>query len=449
MNLPNGWASIRLGDIGYLYCGQSVSATEVNAEGKGISYITGPEQWDGTRLHLNKWTESPKRIVPTGCIFITVKGAGVGKTFPGIHCAIGRDVYAFKPEIELNSDFVHNAIKHQISTIIREARGDIPGLSTEHITENVQVLPPLAEQRRIVAKLDVLAARVARARAELDRMAKLASRLRATTLSNAFHTSSVEGKIQHPLIDERVRSLHQLPSGWEWKAVAELGDVSGGLTKNPKRTAIERKIKYLRVANVYSNELRLVDVAEIGCNVAELEKTRLQVGDILIVEGNGSLKEVGRAAIWNAELPDCSHQNHLIRVRLGAQVHPKFMLFWLMSPAGRQKIERLAASTSGLQTLSISKISGLPVPFVPIHEQMRTVRKIEATFTRADRLEAEAARARKLLDRLESAILAKAFRGELVPQDPNDEPASVLLKRIRAERAAAPKQKRGGKAASA
>lgn len=72
--------------------------------------------------------------------------------------------------------------------------------------------------------------------------------------------------------------------------------------------------------------------------------------------------------------------------------------------------------------------------------------RIETAFARADRLEAEAARAKALLDRLEAAILAKAFRGELVPQDPADEPASVLLDRIRAERAAAPKPKRGRRA---
>jgi type I restriction enzyme S subunit len=76
-------------------------------------------------------------------------------------------------------------------------------------------------------------------------------------------------------------------------------------------------------------------------------------------------------------------------------------------------------------------------------EQIEMNRLLDAAFARADRLEAEATRARALLDRLEAAILAKAFRGELVPQDPNDEPASVLLDRIRAERAAAPKPKRG------
>ncbi|MCC6926514.1 hypothetical protein [Novosphingobium sp.] len=83
----------------------------------------------------------------------------------------------------------------------------------------------------------------------------------------------------------------------------------------------------------------------------------------------------------------------------------------------------------------------IPVP--PQDQQAKLLELLNAAFTRADRLEAEAARARALFDRLEAALLAKAFRGELVPQDPNDEPAQVLLDRIRADRAAAPKTKRG------
>ena len=84
-------------------------------------------------------------------------------------------------------------------------------------------------------------------------------------------------------------------------------------------------------------------------------------------------------------------------------------------------------------------------PLPPIGEQLTIVALLDAAFVRVDRLEAEAGRARALLDRLESALLAKAFRGELVPQNPNDEPAQTLLDRIHAQRAAAPQIKRGRK----
>lgn len=91
-------------------------------------------------------------------------------------------------------------------------------------------------------------------------------------------------------------------------------------------------------------------------------------------------------------------------------------------------------------------LNGIFTPLAPSTTQAKIAGALDQIFARADRLEAEAARARALLKRLEAAILARAFRGELVPQDPKDEPASVLLDRIRAERAAAPKPKRGRRA---
>ncbi|REN16579.1 restriction endonuclease subunit S [Mycobacterium tuberculosis] len=83
-----------------------------------------------------------------------------------------------------------------------------------------------------------------------------------------------------------------------------------------------------------------------------------------------------------------------------------------------------------------------------INEQREIVRRVEQLFEVVDQLEAKVAAAKKRIDTLTQSILSKAFRGELVPQDPNDEPASVLLERIRAQRVAIPKPKRGRKAAS-
>jgi type I restriction enzyme, S subunit len=191
---------------------------------------------------------------------------------------------------------------------------------------------------------------------------------------------------------------------------------------------------YLRVANVYANELRVAEISETGCTEQEFEKTKLVPGDLLIVEGNGSLEQIGRVAIWNDEVRDCSHQNHIIRARPSEMVEPRYALFWLLSPAGREAIEAVASSSSGLHTLSITKVGALPIPLCAKPEQIAIVRLVENAFVWIDRLASEPTRARKLIDHLDQAILSKAFRGELVHQDPNDEPASVLLERIKAER---------------
>jgi type I restriction enzyme S subunit len=314
----------------------------------------------------------------------------------------------------------------------------------EFLKHTLIPLPPLSEQRRIVAKLDALSARSKRARAELDIIRLQVAKCRNALLRTAFcgeltrewrltRILSAQSDINQNKIDGRTRgSLYDLPAEWAWTAATQIASVSGGLTKNPKRKAFPRRVPYLRVANVYSNELRLDDVSVIGCTDAEFSKTRLLADDLLIVEGNGSLEQIGRVALWNGKIENCLHQNHLIRVRLNSSAIPRFVLYWLLSPAGRSNIERIASSTSGLHTLSITKVEGLPVPICDLEEQHEIVRRIETAFATLDHLAAETRSAAALLDRLDQAILAKAFRGELVPQDPNDEPASMLLDRIRA-----------------
>jgi type I restriction enzyme S subunit len=189
MNCHHGlasWERIYLGEIGRLHCGQSPARANVNQEGEGTLYVTGPEQWDGSKLLQGKWTTDPRRVVPSGCIFITVKGTGVGKTFPGIACAIGRDVYAYEPAEAVDYQFVLRAIQHSVHEVIRDARGDIPGLSRSHIEDHEIGLPPLAEQRRIVAKLDRLSTRSTAARDHLARIPKLAARAKQALLAAAF-----------------------------------------------------------------------------------------------------------------------------------------------------------------------------------------------------------------------------------------------------------------------
>jgi type I restriction enzyme S subunit len=121
---------------------------------------------------------------------------------------------------------------------------------------------------------------------------------------------------------------------------------------------------------------------------------------------------------------------------------PEYLLFGLKSL--KDIVVQLAGSaTHGTKRLESGVILNLAIPVAPSTEQREIVRRIESAFDKIDRLAGEAKRALALVGRLDEAVLAKAFRGELVPQDPNDEPASVLLERIRAERAAAPKPKRG------
>ncbi|WP_149139882.1 restriction endonuclease subunit S [Gemmobacter caeruleus] len=231
----------------------------------------------------------------------------------------------------------------------------------------------------------------------------------------------------------------QVPTSWRWSPMSDVGRTSGGLTKNQKRESLARKAKYLRVANIYSNELRLDHISEIGVTDEEFSKSRLEKGDLLFVEGNGSLEQIGRVAVWDGSIPDITHQNHLIRFSPDGLLDSQFAMLFMISPVGRNLIKAQASSTSGLHTLSISKIANLPVPICSPAEQAEITRILDTRLTAADRMEVEIDAALTRADALRQSILKRAFAGKLVPQDPTDEPAPTLLARIKAERAKAGK----------
>ena len=230
-----------------------------------------------------------------------------------------------------------------------------------------------------------------------------------------------------------VQDLPELPDGWCWSTVGQLGEVSGGLTKNAKREAHPLQMPYLRVANVYSNRLELDEVKEIGVRDSELAKVLLQAGDLLVVEGNGSIDQIGRVALWDGTVPQCVHQNHLIKVRFSPVGIGRWVLAWLLSPSGRRHIVKVASSTSGLHTLSVSKVASLPVPVPPVSEQERILSEIDMMMSVAVETEKGMQVNLKRCDRLRQSVLGWAFAGRLVCQHPGDEPAEVILDRLREE----------------
>jgi len=290
-----------------------------------------------------------------------------------------------------------------------------------------------------------------KARSHLSAIPNLCDKFRQSVLAAAFRGDlTADWREQNPDVEpasvllERIRvqdielpdslALSELPEGWSWSNLGAVGKVSGGLTKNSKRDELPLEFPYLRVANVYANSLDLSEVKTIKIHEGEYKRVLLQEGDLLLVEGNGSIDQIGRVALWNGSIDPCLHQNHLIKVRFNPTEIGQYILLWLLSHQGRKYITRVASSTAGLHTLSLSKVSALPAPIASQCEQREIVKRIETLFQIVNRFEQEFNKSESQVNLLDRSILAKAFRGELVEQDPNDEPASVLLERIRAER---------------
>lgn len=342
--------------------------------------------------------------------------------------------------------------------------------------------PPLTEQHRIVAKIEELFSeldqgidnlKTAQAQLKVYRQAllkhafegKLTAEWRAQNADKLESASVLQQRIQHareqryqqqlaewqangkkgtkpkapkpiaPLTAEELAELPELPLGWGWFKLENLADVSGGLTKNQKRNTLPIRRPFLRVANVYANRLELSDMHEIGISESEIDRVLLVKGDILVVEGNGSVDQIGRVAIWDDSIQGCVHQNHLIKARPLNAVFSDFILHFLMSEFGRKLIVMSASSTSGLHTLSISKVENLFIPFCIKEEQGLLLTELSSKLTLIESLNQTITTSLQQAEALRQSILKKAFSGELVPQNIEDEPASILLEKIKAEKA--------------
>lgn len=267
------------------------------------------------------------------------------------------------------------------------------GYSTAMLAELPIPLPPLDEQRRIVAKVEMLMERVREAK-----RLRSESRIDADTLTDAALSETF-----------RREELQNM-----WPKIEDMCEIRGGLQKSPKRTPKANPRPYLRVANVQRGYLDLQDIAYFEVSDPELERYRLLAGDVLIIEGNGSPDLVGRTAIFRGEIKDCVHQNHVIRLRpKTSHVLPEFLSAYLTSTSGREIIRELSHTSSGLLNLSVGKIRTIPVPPLPISEQRRIVAHLDSVQAQVTALKQAQEATDAELHRLEQAILDRAFRGEL------------------------------------
>ncbi|RZU77138.1 type I restriction enzyme S subunit [Micromonospora kangleipakensis] len=204
-----------------------------------------------------------------------------------------------------------------------------------------------------------------------------------------------------------------LPAGWVWVDLADVADVQGGIQKQAKRRPVLNKYPFLRVANVHRGKLDLADVHEVELFDGELERFGLRRGDLLVVEGNGSPDQIGRAAIWDGSIDRCVHQNHLIRVRPTAALLYKYLELVWNSPLVARHLREVAGSTSGLYTLSTGKLKSVRLPLPSLAEQRRIVAALEDHLSRLDAaansVQAVKPRAKTLRNNLLDSIVEGRF----------------------------------------
>ena len=433
--MPEGWVKSELDNILLTIIGGGTPSKAIP------EYYQGDIPWMSVK-DMNKHTltdtidhitndaveNSSTNIIPAGTPIIATR-MSLGKIVTAsFDSTINQDLKALFLSSGVERNFFIHWYRSQAQIIESLGTGTtVKGIRLEVLKALSINLPPFFEQKIIAEKLDTLLAQVDSTKARLEQIPQILKRFRQAVLATAM-----SGK------------LTNLPTANNFK-IKDIACVIGGLTKNSKRNNFEKKVPYLRVANVYENELKLDDVTEIGIQPNELHRVSLEYEDLLIVEGNGSLDQIGRAAIWREEIQECVHQNHLIKVRANKEIlYPTFLLFYFMSPQGKEEIVSRATSGAGLYTLSISKISSINVPVYSLPDQHEIVRRVEQLFAYADTIEKQVNNALTRVNNLTQSILAKAFRGELTAQWRAENPslisgensAAALLEKIKAERAA-------------
>lgn len=240
------------------------------------------------------------------------------------------------------------------------------------------------------------------------------------------------------LLNNDAGVTYSIPEVWHWASLH--GGILSASYGTASKSSKEGKIPVLRMGNLQGGKLDWSDLV-YSSDENENLKYALKSGDILFNRTN-SPDLVGKTSIYRGERP-AIYAGYLIRVQTNPlYLLPEYLNICLNSPYGKDYCWAVKSDGVSQSNINAEKLKNLPLPYCSVNEQTEIVRRVETLFAFADRLETRLASATAAAERLTPSLLAKAFRGELVPQDPNDEPASELLKRLAAQREAAPKAKR-------
>lgn len=286
-------------------------------------------------------------------------------------------------------------------------------------------VPPLSVQRRIVAAAAKAREQAARLRAEADEreaaigvevLRRLGLKVPEVSGSRPRHLTVKWTQVERWGVDFMIRALQggtDLDAGhFPVSTLGEIATVSYGIQKSPANRPGKHARPYLRVANVQAGRLDLSEIKYIEVPDSLLGGFLLQPGDILFVEGNGSRRELGRAAIWNGEIEGCVHQNHLIKVRPSRdKVRSEYIELWFNAGLGREHFFHSAKSTSGLGTINSTEVRTAPIPLPTMKEQDALI--AAAGHARA---EVEKARARaRAIEQSAEASVEQMILGALQP----------------------------------
>ena len=310
-------------------------------------------------------------------------------------------------------------LKHYLNFV--DYRPHVTGTTRLKLTQRAMrsipvTLPPVTEQERIVTVIEEHFSRLDATDTALTAAQRRLDALRRSAAAELFDRPD-----------------------WSWTTLGEIAELKGGVTKDSKREADPGYVEYpyLRVANVQRGFFDLAAVTTIRADRHKAEKLVLQHGDILFNEG-GDRDKLGRGWVWEGQIENCIHQNHVFRARLTNGGFDPYFISMHANTWGQRWFETHGKQTTNLASINLATLRTFPVPVPSLDEQRAVVAELQSIMSRGDRLRTDINQAVLHSKTLRRSILSTAFSGQLVPQDPTDEAASVLLERIAASRSTEP-----------
>jgi type I restriction enzyme S subunit len=447
--LPQGWARTELGAIAELIMGQSPPSNTYNSEGKGLPFYQGKAEFGHLFPEPAKHCSRPIKVAEEGDILVSVR-APVG---PSNLCreksCIGRGLAAIRPLGEIPSLYLFYFLRSIENWLSRQGTGStFTAISKTDLQQLSVLLAPLPEQRRIVAKLEKLLGRVDACQKRLEKIPLLLKRFRQSVLAAACsgrltedwragqpdtrHAPAVIERLSNDATGKDIESaLHEIPDSWILTCLDRIcTKITDGEHLTPPLS--HEGVPLLSAKDVRDDFLDFSATKFVSDEVARKSRARCnpEKGDILVVSRGAT---VGRACLVQTDETFCLMGSVLLFKPDRSLVMPRLIEFCLKNPYSLAALISRSSSTAQ-QAIYIKDMRGFPVAIPPHSEQQEIVRRVEAFFAFADQIEVRYTKAKAHVDKLTQSVLAKAFRGELVPQDPNDEPAEELLRRIREQR---------------
>lgn len=433
-NLPPSWALTSLGTV--TDYGRTVKVEPADIPADAWVLELEDIEKDSSRI-LQRLTQSQRKSLSTKNRF---DGGDVlyGKLRPYLNKVVIADAPGFcTTEIvpiqagpALERRYLFHWLKHPAFLKYVEATShgmNMPRLGTEAGRDAPLILAPRPEQTRIADQLDTVLTRVAAANTRLARVAPILKRFRQSVLAAA--TSG-------ELTDEWRTAIGRSTTNWQSTSVGFLANVVRGASPRPAGDPryFGGSCPWITVGEITKDGFKFLTETSHFVTEAGRERSRFITAGTLLLTNSGATLGVPKITA----IDGCINDGSVALLGLAEPV--KSYLYWFL----RGKTEALRSLNQGAAqpNLNTSIVKAIEVPLPPLDEQTEIVRRVEALFAFADRLEARLQSARTMADRLTPALLAKAFRGELVPQDPNDEPASELLRRLQANPAATKPRRR-------